>query len=373
MLGLSGGLSQAQARLPPANGGPTRMRQLALFFFHFSFFLSALAPTACVRWSPPAMSPVSSGSCRSETLNWFAPQDAQHRARLDAWCAGVGQPVIQAGNVNADRSQPLPLADVAFVSWNIHVGNGDVRSFIDDLRAGKLTKQRHVRHFVLMLQEAVRAEGVPSYDRAAAGAPRISARDASRGDIIQVSRDLDLSLIYVPSMRNGNSAENPASDRGSAILSTLPLSEPIAVELPGERQRRVAIIATITLPFGGLKTLPVSVGVIHLDALGAARRLWVFWTPWMREQQVKALDALLPEGTLVLGADLNTWHGKDEPAVRLLNRRFQETPTQLEQAGLGLRVLDYLFLRAGDSRTARYEQLSQSYGSDHRPLIGWFE
>ena len=44
-------------------------------------------------------------------------------------------------------------------------------------------------------------------------------------------------------MRNGSSAGDPAEDRGSAILSTLPLSEPIAVELPGERQRRVVIIA----------------------------------------------------------------------------------------------------------------------------------
>ena len=46
-------------------------------------------------------------------------------------------------------------------------------------------------------------------------------------------------------MRNGSSAGDPAEDRGSAILSTLPLSEPIAIELPGERQRRVVIIAQV--------------------------------------------------------------------------------------------------------------------------------
>ncbi len=286
----------------------------------------------------------------------------------------MGRPVIQSTKGDPDGPQPFDLPDLTFVSWNVHVGNGDIRAFVNDLRAGKLTPDRDVRHFVLMLQEAARAEGVPSYNPEAAGASRISARDDFHADIVQVGRDLDLSLIYVPSMRNGNSRENPPWDRGSAILSTLPLSEPIAVELPGERQRRVAIIATIAPPSaGGSRTLPVSVGVIHLDALGGARRLWVFWTPWMREQQVKALDALLPEGTLVLGADLNTWHGKRERAVRLLTRRFEETPTQLEQPGLGLRVLDYLFLRAGDNRTARYQQLSQSYGSDHNPLIGWFD
>jgi hypothetical protein len=319
------------------------------------------------------MSPVSEGSCRSESVDWFAPEDVQHRTRLDAWCAGVGRPAIRAASIDADRSEPVELADVIFVSWNVHVGNGDIRSLIDDLRAGTVTDGRRARHFVLMLQEAARAEGVPPYDRAASGASRISSSDVARGDIVQASRDLDLSLIYVPSMRNGNSAEHPPSDRGSAILSTLPLSEPVALELPGERQRRVAIIATIALPSTGGGRVPLSVGVIHLDALGAAKRLWVFWTPWMREQQVKALETMLPQGTLVLGADLNTWHGTDEPAVRLLNRRFRETPTQLERPGPGLRVLDYLFLSAGDHRTARYEQLSQSYGSDHRPLIGWFE
>ena len=62
-------------------------------------------------------------------------------------------------------------------------------------------------------------------------------------DIVAISRELGLSLIYVPSMRNGGSPDDPAEDRGNAILSTLPLSEPVAVELPGERQRRVVIIA----------------------------------------------------------------------------------------------------------------------------------
>ena len=311
---------------------------------HVAVPLLLLASTTlagCVRTSPPVLSPTLSGSCRSESLRWFAPENAQHRTRLDQWCAGVGLPVIQPANLDADRSQPVELADVTFVSWNVHVGNGDIRSFVDDLRAGNLTHERKVRHFVLMLQEAARAEGVP-YNPEAAGASRISARDDSRADIVQVSRDLDLSLIYVPSMRNGNSPKNPASDRGSAILSTLPLSEAIALELPGERQRRVAIIASIALPSGGAPTTPVSVGVIHLDALGAAKRLWAFWTPWMRELQVKSLDPLLPEGPLVLGADLNTWHGRDEPAVRLLDRRFHTTPMSYERQGLGLRILDYL-------------------------------
>jgi hypothetical protein len=314
------------------------------------------------------MSPVTSGSCRNESVRWFAPEDVRHRARLDAWCAGVGAPVIQSPE--ASRGS-VSLSDVTFVSWNVHVGNGDVRALVDDLRAGKLTGDRKVSHFVLLLQEALREEGAPPYGQDAAGARRIATSDPARSDILQVSRDLDLSLIYVPSMRNGN-ASDPASDRGSAILSTLPLSDPVAIELPGERQRRVVILARLQLlpenPGG-----TAAVGAIHLDALGASRRLWVFWTPWMRERQVRSLEPLLPEGALVLGADLNTWHGIDEVAVRLLGRHFRQTPMSRRRVGLGFRVLDYLFMRTGDGGSARYMQLESSYGSDHRPIVGWFE
>ncbi len=273
------------------------------------------------------MQPVAAESCRSTSLRWISPADSPERKRLDAWCAGVGPAVIRSSGTLIDSSSRVSLSDVTFVSWNVQVGNGDVRAFVNDLRAGKLAGGRRVDHFVLMLQEAVRRDGVPTYSRDAAGARRISARDDSRADIVELSRDLDLALIYVPSMRNGNSPENPPSDRGNAILSTLPLSDPVAVELPGERQRRVAIMATVAPSSGAGSTTAVSVGVIHLDALGAPRRLWVFWTPWMRELQVKSLEAALPlpEGAVVLGADLNTWHGKDELAVRVLNRHFQRS------------------------------------------------
>jgi hypothetical protein len=324
----------------------------------------------CVRTSA-RLGPTLPGSCRSESVRWFAPDNVQHRTRLDAWCAGVGSPIIQSSGASSSGGS-VSLSDVTFVSWNVHVGNGDVRALVDDLHAGVLTGHRKVSHFVLLLQEALRADGVPSYSRHAAGARRIAARDPSRADILQISRDLDLSLIYVPSMRNGN-ARDPASDRGSAILSTLPLSEPVAIELPGERQRRVVILARLQPLPGDAGGTSASVGVIHLDALGTSRRLWVFWTPWMRERQVKSLEPMLPEGALVLGADLNTWHGTDEAAVRLLGRHFRNTPVSRERVGLGLRVLDYLFMRAGDVRGARYRQLQNRYGSDHRPIVGWFE
>lgn len=253
---------------------------------------------------------------------------------------------------------------ITFVSWNVHVGRGDIRAFLKDLACGTHTEGRPVGDYVLMLQEAVRTETVPSLTPAASAAPRIPAhRPAHEIDIVAISRELGLSLIYVPSMRNGAAPDDPPEDRGNAILSTLPLTEPVAVELPGERQRRVVIVA---------KAATVSVAVVHLDALGGAHRLRAFWTPWMRDAQVRSAAAALPDGALVVGGDLNTWHGREELAARFLRRRVA-TPLTIDRAGLGLRVLDYMFFRALPSQRARYHQVENLYGSDHRPLVGWVE
>jgi endonuclease/exonuclease/phosphatase family metal-dependent hydrolase len=322
------------------------------------------ALSGCVRWSPPAIGPVEPGACRSADVPWFAPDDARERRRLDAWCAAVGTAAIQpARQADAD---PAGIEDITFVSWNVHVGNGDVRRFVGDLRSGRLTHGRSVAHFVLMLQEAVRIGGVPPFTAGASGAEHIGAhRAAERIDVADIARELGLSVIYVPSMRNGKSSADPQQDRGNAILSTLPLSQPIAVELPGERQRRVIIIA---------RAGTIAVGVIHLDALGAwNRRLGVFWTPWMRDVQAQAIRAQLPLGPLVIGADLNTWHGRDEPAVRFFDELAAETPVSIHRAGPGLRILDYLFFRVGPDHRAHYHELDDRYGSDHRPLVGWVE
>ena len=247
----------------------------------------------------------------------------------------------------------------------MHVGSGDIRAFVKDLINGDHTSGRTVRHYVLMLQEAVRTHSVPPLLPTAAGAGRIPAHaPVNPIDIVEISRELGLSLIYVPSMRNGKSSSEPAEDRGSAILATLPLAAPIAVELPGERQRRVMVVA---------KAGPVSVAVIHLDPLGGDRRLRLFWTPWMRDVQVRSAARLLPDGPLVIGADLNTWHGRDERGARFLAALFDATRLSIDRHGFGLRVLDYMFFRAESGRPAHYRQLAHRYGSDHRPLVGWVE
>jgi endonuclease/exonuclease/phosphatase family metal-dependent hydrolase len=335
-----------------------------LFLLPFSLFLFTLFSSACVRVTPPALAPVSGGACRSATVQWFAPADAGERKRLDSWCAGVGSVAIQPlGDTTPART--IGLEAITFVSWNVHVGSGDIRAFVRDLRAGHHTDGRKVDEFVLMLQEAVRTDGVPAFAGGASGADRIAAHGTAASiDIVQIARELGLSLIYVPSMRNGKSADDPQEDRGNAILSTLPLMDPVAVELPGERQRRVVIVA---------RAAPVSVGTVHLDALGGGKRLWLFWTPWMRDVQIRSVASQLPDGPLVLGGDLNTWHGRHELVVRFLNGVARETSVTASRQGLGLRVLDYLFFRVGPNRRARYRHLANRYGSDHGPLVGWIE
>jgi hypothetical protein len=275
--------------------------------------------------------------------------------------------VLRASVGGAPDASLADMSDVVFVSWNVHVGSGDIRSFVNDLRAGEHTGGRRFPHYVLLLQEAVRTGDVPAFRADAHGAKRIAPHDAVAPiDIVRVSGDLGASLIYVPSMRNGSSAADAAEDRGSAIVSTLPLSNPMAIELPGERQRRVVISARIGT---------FSVAVVHLDALGGWNRLRLFWTPWMRDAQVRTTTSALPDpnSPLVVGADLNTWHGRDEPAARHLARMFRATPLSVDRQGLGLRVLDYMFFRAGANQRARYQQVERRYGSDHRPLVGWVE
>jgi endonuclease/exonuclease/phosphatase family metal-dependent hydrolase len=271
--------------------------------------------------------------------------------------------VVARADTQVEQIAP---SDVAFVSWNVHVGNGDLRRLVADLRAGRITGHP-VRHFVLMIQEAVRTSGVPPLAPDASGARAIEARVEASADIVQIARELDLWLVYVPSMRNGNSLAAPAADRGNAILSTLPLEDPTAIELPGERQRRVVILAHLDLGTGQ----PLTVGTVHFDALGDSRRLWVFGTTSVRKTQAKSLGSKLPSGPMVLGADLNTWHGAHEPAVEYLSRLFDESAMVEKPGDFRLRALDYLFFRLGDGLRTGYEVVENAYGSDHKPLVGW--
>jgi len=323
--------------------------------------------------------PVASTPCHGEltihgsdeAIRWLAPTDPRHRARLASWCAGVGTVVFQSPATVA--TGVAALDEIAFVSWNVHVGGGDISALVGDLRAGRLTHGRPVHHFVLLLQEAVRVGDVPLPVPSGASAARWIGSDRSAAnDISHLSDKVGASILYVPSMRNGRQSRGHlASDRGNAIVSTLPLSDPVAVELPGERQRRVAIVATIQI-MSGEQRVPLAVSVAHFDATRAARTLWFFGAPGIRETQARSLTAALPDEALVLGADLNTWLGPNEPAARDLRQFFlTHAPSVIRTSKNGF-LLDYMFFRPPPGWRAHYERASSRYGSDHYPLIGWF-
>ena len=167
-------------------------------------------------------------------------------------------------------------------------------------RAGTLTGGRLPDGVVLLLQEARRVGAEVPADLASA---------------------LDLHLFYAPGMRNGRGRGAAArDDRGSAIVSSLPLSRLQALELPLERQRRVALGATLTGATRSGRAWSVRLVDVHLENRPGPGRLWVRAAA-ARTRQMAALRRVLPgDGALVIGGDLNTWRGGGEGA--LLDDRY---------------------------------------------------
>ena len=225
----------------------------------------------------------------------------------------------------------MALHGITFVSWNVHVGNGDLVRFVDDLRAGRWTAGHPVFDIVLLLQEVLRRGDVPVLSAGASGAGRIRAKNRRAVDIEDVARELGMWLAYAPSMRGREAVIEDARQADH-----------------------------------------VSVGVLHFDALAARRRFWLFGSSRVRAMQAESLAAVLPEGTLALGADLNTWRGANEPAPKYFRRLFASTAVTIDESGPGHRSLDYMFFRAPGT-SARYRVVQDKYGSDHYPLVGWFE
>jgi endonuclease/exonuclease/phosphatase family metal-dependent hydrolase len=339
--------------------------------------IASVAAAADAGDGPPVA--VTSLSCRQvvaaagdfprTAVRWYEHESPRSRPTLDAWCRGVGPVVYQSQPTDESADPSADLLPIAVVSWNVNVGAGDLAEFVTDLRAGQFSDGRRVEHFVLLLQEALRTgDAVPPRDASQAGARRLLRRPP-RVDIVQFARESGLSLLYVPSMRNGLDANAPAEDRGNAILSTLPLLSPGALELPFERQRRIAVRATL----GEVADRePLVVASVHLDPFVGASRLWVFGAAGARGRQARALTAALPPyGPVVIGGDFNSWLGTNEPALREMTR-VSGQPAQADEGTYATgAVLDYLFFRTSASWRATYERAGRTYGSDHYPLVGW--
>jgi endonuclease/exonuclease/phosphatase family metal-dependent hydrolase len=160
-------------------------------------------------------------------------------------------------------------------------------------------------------------------------------------------------------MRNGAGiGVGEREDRGSAILSTEPLSDITAIELPFGRERRVAVMATVT-PRGGS---PLRVVAAHLDVWNGARQ---------QADRLAAYVAAHPVAEpLVLGVDTNAVFGTHSGGIHALDR----IAPRLRQCGSGrtnawLARIDFLFTTLPAGSIAGCETRAARYGSDHRPQV----
>ncbi len=299
-------------------------------------------------------------------IRWMAPQLDADRSSLGNWRMSVGPPVVVSPAANPTE----PHDRLVVVNWNMHVGGGDIGGLLADVR------RRHGgAPVVFLLQEAyregpevpVRLEPHASF----ASMIRSLRPDGSREEIESVATRLGVHAYYVPSMRNGAPAAS-AEDRGNAILSTLPLTDLTAIELPFERQRRVAVAATVAGVTTGGAAWKVRVVSAHLDNMVGARRLWIAGGEFGRTRQARGLVSALQGGDpLVLGADLNSWFGFHDGAYRTAAAAFPGTTVTDRRATFhGMLRLDHLFFRLDEGWQARFARADHTFGSDHYPLVG---
>jgi endonuclease/exonuclease/phosphatase family metal-dependent hydrolase len=303
-------------------------------------------------------------------------------ARLTSWRENVGEPVALdlAPKPPATSGDDGTARSLVVLSWNVWIGRGDLVGLISRLRSGAYERLGAPAGapFVVLVQEAYRADGSIPAICSAATARDFSRRHGHEQEIAAVAHELGLDLCYAPSMRN----RDHRSDRGNAILSSLPLEEARAVELPFSFQRRVAVGATVAV--GGRRIRLTSA---HLDPRGATALDIIGIAGRARQArdlvETMAAHAPLP---LILGADLNLARGRREPAFRqLADAGFVTGVAAAPPAWshtyhrLPRMSLDYLLFHAREEAIARAEvhrldehprdQGPYVFGSDHHPLL----
>jgi len=326
---------------------------------------------------PPSGAAAAAPSCRDATaLTWVRPASADGQARLDAWCEAVGPPLIRipprtaASPAAATRSR-----GVTVISWNTHGGLADVDRLLRDIV--ELDAEGAARPaIVLLLQEVVRrSRDVPSNVPTTVRVPRALSGDARGEDVDMLAQRLGLSLVYVPSMRNGRGgADRAGEDRGNAILTSGHLDDLTAIELPFGQQRRVAVAATVSFPQAAPSAIPLRVASFHFDTRGGRVAQARFLARYLA-------DAVTHGHTLVAGGDVNAvWGTRDDayealaaalPVAACGRGRTHRWRWRLDAVfGWWLGRLDYIFGPTADGgRTLTCRTWPSYLGSDHLPVI----
>ena len=297
------------------------------------------------------------------------------RRRLEEWRRNVGSHVaLDLTSAPAEKILPRGLI---VLSWNLWIGRGRLSTVVKRIRNGDYAELGADPDLplVVMVQEAYRSDSsVPALQEGRVGRVLVAGL-REQEDIVDAARALGLNLRYAPSMRNGPTS----SDRGNALLSTLPLENAHAIELPLVLPRRVAVTASVVL--GNFRLRLISA---HLDPRGPPGHRWLGAAG--RAQQARRLLDAVQDDTAVLGADLNLGRGRYEPAWRLLKGAdftFGVPPTipawRHTFHALPRLVLDYILVRdrSGVVVAARVHRLDEHpedrgarvFGSDHHPLL----
>jgi endonuclease/exonuclease/phosphatase family metal-dependent hydrolase len=311
------------------------------------------------------------------------------RRQLERWCATVG-PAVIAPRPSPELERAAATGPLTVVAWNAAVGGGDLLDLLSrelDLscNGGGPRPGPRFSHFALLMQEAYRlSEDVPVPGPKALFPLQIDPppRPGPMLDVTQVAARCGLALVYVPAARNGRRAQGTRrEDKGNAILSSLPLSNILAIELPLEASRRVTVGAVVELPDGGR----MRVVSVHLDVAAGLARILISGNSWRLEQAAAVIEAIeLADGasgheaaderstaTLVAG-DFNVWSA-DDSALRLFRREYPESPDWTGQPTLGAFPLDHLFFKAATNGRLQlvpdsYRRIEERYYSDHHGL-----
>lgn len=291
-------------------------------------------------------------------LRWNDKQDI-----LNRWCESVGPPVFATV---AEREGPI--SRLLVLSWNVHVGGADIEGLMAKT-LGPISGRD--TGLVILMQEAFRAgSDVPESLPRDLDVPSSIRPRRPTPDVVAIAKRLGMSVAYVPSMRNGSASSlESREDRGNAILSTEPLSDIRAIELPFGKQRRVAVAATIT-PRGS-RIGVMRVITTHFDTNGDRVA--------QAEALAQRMESLVDLPLLVAG-DLNSRRGFGDRSVTAISRRIgiescgtQRTlhwPWRLDVPLFFLigRV-DFMFSTLDASVTRSCQTLSHAYDSDHLPIL----
>lgn len=360
----------------------------------------AMSPAMKLEPQGPACPPAhSTGSDQAigaaGRIAWYGPIGAGDGRANARWCATVGPVLLDP--LPAARLPALARDDsLAVVSWNILIGGGDLARFLRDelgydCHPTSPEPSEYASHFVLLIQEAYRrSEVIPDVPESFRFPPRIVPPSPPEGwpDIREIAHRCGLALFYVPSQRNGpETLEGQREDKGNAILSTLPLRDPIAVELPFEAGRKVAVGATVDGP-GRTDLRVVSV---HLDVASTLTRTLTTANTARLRQSLGLLESLAlaetsgapvrpcgevphPIATVAAG-DFNSWSA-GESALDQMRICFPESPPWDGKPTYGPFPTDFIFFRrGGDERIEHLEgserRVEERYGSDHHARIAW--